>query len=642
MIQAALQRRPWAGAGLAALLAVALYGQTISHDFVYDDQMAIVANPAVQTADVALILTSNFWGPAEADRIATWRPAVTASFALDATLADVIGPGVQAAWMHAVNVLFLVGLCVAFWLLCRALGAGAGAATLGAMLLACHPAASESGAWLVARADLMVALFGMLYLRAHVLGRHGQAVGWLILAVASKETGLLLPFVAALWSLGRARRHNEALTLRPWLMAAGVIVAWLVGRWLIFGGLVGPAPTMVENPAVEAGGVQRVLAAVHVFGLGARLLGLPLWLSSDYGLDHFPAMQISHWTVIGGAVLIAGIGLGWRWWRRWPDGLVWWGLLAGPALLYSHVLTPLPTGFAERLWMLPLCGLCGALACGLGSADSAEERPWLRPRMLVAIGLILCLAGALRTAWRLPDWRDDTAVYTAMLRDAPRSYRGLVNGASILVERGDADAARRLLQAATRVHAATPRAWLSLAQVEIAAGQRDAALAALGEAGRVGGSTDKTAAVRCAWQVRWAPPDVALKTCEKAARPGSRGLDGERLMYLAMAKDKAGDAAAARAGMEAALNAFPGHRVPFIARLNAGVLFARQQHWARAQDELELAVAGQPANPAARAMLQAVCERHMVSLQDKAGADAVRQRNRAVRCVTELGRQGDS
>ncbi len=210
------------GAALAALLAMALYAPTLGHDFVYDDHLAIVANPAVQTGAPALIVTSNFWGPTEADRIATWRPAVTATFAADVALADALAPGHSAAWMHGLNVLIFAALCAALWSLCHALGASPGAATAAALLLAFHPAASEACVWLVARADLMLALFGLLYLRAHVRDRHGAALGWLALALLSKETALVLPAVAALWKVARARHGGERLNWRPW---AGVAVA---------------------------------------------------------------------------------------------------------------------------------------------------------------------------------------------------------------------------------------------------------------------------------------------------------------------------------------------------------------------------------------------------------------------------------
>ncbi len=607
MIEATLDARPWTGAALAALIAVVLYAPGVGHDYVYDDHLAIATNPAVQDGDAQLIATSNFWGPAEADRIATWRPAVTATFAVDAALARVVIPHRPAAWMHAVNVLLFGALCVALWALVLALGGSAGSAAAAALLLACHPAASEATAWLVARADLMLALFGLLYLRAHVRGRHGVALAWLVLALLSKESALVLPVIAALWSTIQTRRLGKSVTWRPWVGSVLVCAVWLAGRLLIFGSLAGPEATVVENPLIEADLAGRGLGALHVFALGGRLLFAPLWLSSDYGLDHFPQLEFGVWSAAGAMVVALMALFAWRWWRTWPEGAIWWGLLAGPALLYSHLLTPLPTGFAERLWLLPACGFCGALACVVArpAATQSESRALPAQTWLVLL-LLVCLAGALRISWRLPDWQDDAAVYTAMVRDAPRSYRGLVNSAAILVERGDVEGARAHLGSATRIHAESPRAWLSLAQVEIAAGQRQGAAAALQKAEWAGGRSDKSLAVRCAWQVRWARPDQALATCERAAKAGNRPPDGERLMYLAMAYDKSGDAQAALDGMDKALVSFAGGRVPFVAHLNAGILFARQRRWQRAQDELERAVAMQPTNDAAKAALRTV------------------------------------
>ena len=379
------------------------------------------------------------------------------------------------------------------------------------------------------------------------------------------------------------------------------------------------------------------MAAANVFGLGARLLVLPVQLSSDYGLDHFPPLTPNIWSLLGILAIGGGGLLVWRW-RHWSAGLLWLGLIAAPAALHSQLLVALPTAFAERLWLLPTAGLCGALAmAGSTLAARTNHRPQIK-RLLTLALLLACALGVWRVSARLPDWRDDGAVYMAMVRDAPRSYRGLLNSAAIEVERGNAKDARAHLQTATAIHPPGPMAWLSLAQVEIADGQRDAGRAALEQAEQVGGKTDRSEAVRCAWQIRWASAADALATCQRAARPGRRGLDGERLMYLAMARDKAGENEAAAKGMAAALATFPEGRVPFIAWLNAGILFARQRKWAPAQRYLEQATASQPANGVALKALLAVCERHLLALEGRTDPEGEQLRHGAIRCITHGAR----
>src|SRR5256886_15106720 len=76
-----------------------------------------------------------------------------------------------------------------------------------------------------------------------------------------------------------------------------------------------------------------------------------------------------------------------------------------------------PAGFyvAERTLYLPSAGLV------LAASAALSRLPPERMRLVVAV---LCLLGGVRTALRVPTWRDDNAVTLSILEDSPDSYGG--------------------------------------------------------------------------------------------------------------------------------------------------------------------------------------------------------------------------
>jgi len=90
------------------------------------------------------------------------------------------------------------------------------------------------------------------------------------------------------------------------------------------------------------------------------------------------------------------------------------GWIAIAYLPISNLIVPHGVVMAERLLYLPSVGL--ALATG-----AALDR---LPRQRFALALVvLVTAGAIRSALRVPVWRDNRTAALAMIRDAPLSYR---------------------------------------------------------------------------------------------------------------------------------------------------------------------------------------------------------------------------
>ena len=425
---------PWPAhlAALAALAAVTALTWATAPDagFVRDAWGIIVGNPFVQTAswdNVRALLTHDYTAPLRVSGL--YRPVTMLSYLVDWSI---LGHGARPAGYIAENV-FLHFVCAALvyglvWRLCRrrwpALVAGA--------LFAVHPIATEAVTNVVGRADLLATfgVLGGLHCYAGATGARGVArVGWAAglaaaatLAFFSKENGIVLVAVIALWDLAGAG-------LRPRLEHAvvlGVLAVYLGARWLVAQGALPPADVdPLDNPIVAAGFWSGRLTAAWVL---VRLLALLVWpatLSADYSNRQIPVVELPPASVADWGALAAAIGivcLPWAllWLRRRHRAAFFLAAFAAVALVpTSNLIRPIGSIMAERFAYLPLAGLAG-LAALLAAGVAASGR---RRVAMSALVLVVLAAGAVRTVVRNRDWRDDLTLWTVALQTAPASAR---------------------------------------------------------------------------------------------------------------------------------------------------------------------------------------------------------------------------
>ena len=366
--------RRWILPVLPLALAWSLYAPVLDFGLVYDDHDAIEANTAVTSCDLLALWTTPFWGRGEADRVATWRPLTSLTFAVERQIGLLIGhwsdgaatpqPAITgdhkaiAIALHAGNLFALLATIAALWWLLSTLGGNLGVRLTATVLFAVHPLLTEAVAFTVARADLQSACLGMLFLGAWIRDWPIRAAFFFAGALWTKDSAVVLLAIALAWSWSAARMPDATtperqVVRRQWIGAACVLCLWFAARIAVLGSLTGAPATVVENPVVAADAVGRLLAALIVAGLaGPRLLFSTEW-SSDYGLAHFPTIAAGSTAAVGWLVWCTlGVGL---WLARWrsPRIVLWVAAIAAPLLLFSHLLTPLPTAFAERVWVLP-------------------------------------------------------------------------------------------------------------------------------------------------------------------------------------------------------------------------------------------------------------------------------------------------
>jgi hypothetical protein len=395
---------------VVALCAVVVHVGALWNRWAFDDVYIIQLNPLVHSpAGLWRAFGQPYWPPDFGG--AMYRPLVIASFALDWITQSV-------HWFHVVNLAWHAGASVVVAALARR-WSGTPAALVAGLLFAVHPVHVEAVANVVGRNELMAALFTLLGVYAALVR---QSVGWSALALAggllSKENAAVGPaLIAWAWIVGATPRPSTRGRLLAFVGSwVALAVAYGAIRWAVlhpYARFQSTAPVFVFRDAVTVR-----LTAVAALADVARLLVFPLTLRVDYSPDERTAVTAPFdgrfaLGLVAFAAWAGLLALAWRRGRRIEAyGLGW---LAIAFLPVANLLFPTGVLVAERTLYLPSAGLALALGAWM------RELPARRFRVLLGI---LVVAGAARSALRVPVWRNDLTATLSIFNDSPRSYRG--------------------------------------------------------------------------------------------------------------------------------------------------------------------------------------------------------------------------
>ena len=444
---------------VVAACAVVVYVGVLWNRWALDDIPIIYYNPLVHSlSGIWRGFVAPYWPRDLGGQL--YRPLTIASYALDWRIGHV-------AWFHAMNLLWHAAVSVMVAVLMRR-WSGERAALVSGLLFAVHPVHVEAVANIVGRAELMAALFVLLAVYAAL---ERDSVGWSVAALAagllSKENAAVVPgLIVWGWMLGfrRPSRRRMLGYLLSWIVVAA---AYGVTRQTILNPL-----ARIENIApvfVGAAPGEIRLTAVAAFADLARLLLFPLTLRVDYspGERTLVTSPLDPRFALGLLCLAAWgalVALAWRRGRRVEAfGLGW---IAIALLPVANLVFPVGFLVAERTLYLPSVGL--ALAVGAWIKD-------LAPRRLRVAVAALVLAAGLRTALRVPVWRDATSVILSELEDSPRSYDGPARMVGVYLSGGRPDKAIAAYRASTAIYDRYP--WVYIWGADAAFGSGRPALA---------------------------------------------------------------------------------------------------------------------------------------------------------------------
>ncbi len=437
-----------------ALTAIVVHLGALANGYALDDIPIIVRNPIIQDP-------AGFW---RAFALPYWpsfggnalRPLTVASYWADARIDG-------APWFHLINLLWHAGAAIAVTALARR-WTSLEAALAAGLLFAVHPVHVEAIANIVGRAELMATLFACFAVYAALVR---QSVGWsaaaLVGGLLSKETAAVVPgLVGWAWVIGihRPTRRTATAFVATW---AVIGIAYALMRWAVlqpYGRFISIAPVFEGENAITIR-----LTAVAALADVLRLLVFPLHLRADYSPMERTAVQspLDPRFLLGLACLALWASLlvlTWR--RRRTVELLGLGWIAIALLPVANLLFPVGILVAERTLYLPSVGLVIAVGTALCRLPLRRWGPILG---------VLVLAGAVRSAVRVPVWRSDERLALSILEDAPDSYIGPVQVADHIERRGELRKALSYLRIAISLYQGDPRPFYAAADVAHSLGQ---------------------------------------------------------------------------------------------------------------------------------------------------------------------------
>ena len=512
------RRRMLLATCLCFLVPLLLYLPTLRYGFVYDDLPLVVRNEAIRSLSAALgYFQHDFdaytrgWEGVQSNY---YRPVTFLVMALVQPWA-----GDDPARWHAIVIVLNAAIGALAFHVLRAHRLSLTRSIFAALLFSLHPLHVHSAAWVTGLHDVLAGVF--------VLAGYWALVRWLdtdgptdtppptrfapvvfaiclILGLLSKESSLALAMLAVLlaamsaWQ--RPRLHRRAAAVAA--VTVAISAAYLVLRAEILGGFTRPFPTAPDWPQALAS-----IAPLCWAYLKAWVIPIDLSLFSSFR----PVAQGSGSLLLAwsGAALMAGAALvlGWRR-RAWAYPLLFGACLLAP-YLNLRVLNP-EWALMHRYFYLP--GLALAWMIALLPVPSRLLRP------AQAIGAAMLILLAIGSLHDMRAYRDESAFWAKAVEKDPTSSAAWTEQGRLLLERGDVMSARDALQRALQINpdyllpwlrlgnlafsqreygvaaqhyrAATvrgpdyPPAWRNLPTALMAAGQRDAALAAADEAMR--------------------------------------------------------------------------------------------------------------------------------------------------------------
>jgi protein O-mannosyl-transferase len=450
------------------VITLAVFGQTVSHDFVnFDDDLYVYDAPNIKAGITINGIALAFTRP----HARNWHPLTTISHMLDCQLW-----GLNAGGHHTTNVVLHT---IAVLLLFRVLQQMTGAlwkSAIVAALFAVHPLHVESVAWISERKDVLSALLFFLMLGAYVRYVRAPSI-WRYLLVAvllaaglmSKPMLVSAPVILLLldyWPLDRIKSRASEVRLSArgslktrdsrsdvhnnwsvvsrliiekiplFLLSAGsCIITFIVQKGAV--GAIPPLPWLwrAENAATS-----------YVLYIWQTLWPARLTVFYPHPNNTLPIWQIILALTLVGAVTMTAIVMR----RRCSylfTGWLWYVVMLLPVIGLVQVGEQ---GHADRYTYLPHVGLF--LLAVWGIADVMGNR---RSMSHIAIGAAIAVIFALACEAFIQTryWRNSDTLWTHALAVTSDNDFAHNNLAYLLADRGELDDAISHFEDAARIRA---------------------------------------------------------------------------------------------------------------------------------------------------------------------------------------------
>jgi len=456
--------------------SLAIYINSLSGDFIWDDIEQIVDNPVIKDiGNIPSFFTSDLWRLISNPTIGSYyyRPFFLLSLAVDYNLWELNPFG-----YHITNLVLHTLASFLIYQIGRRLFLKSTPAFLGSMLFAVHPVHVESIAWISGRTDPMAAVFFLLSFYFYILFRDGKGFIMLILSLVayffsllSKEIGITLPLLLLVYELSFKPPLAISLKLSKVIHSNKIRLLQIIGIYLVISfmylyiraAVLGEAiGEFSASPPIE----KRIYTSFGVILDYLRIMVLPVNLKLLYDV---PLREsIFDWQVIFSLLLLAAVFIAtlltYRKDKMVFFAAVWFFITILPV---SNIVPLRPTMMAERYLYIPSVGIC--LLGGLILYRVYQAGSLLSPHLKVLMFLIFIILSAM-TFQRNKLWKDEATYFTKMVEDAPQNTYAHHNLGDAYRKTGNVDKAIKEWEMAIQLYPLHPEANNSLANVALMQG----------------------------------------------------------------------------------------------------------------------------------------------------------------------------
>jgi len=417
-----LQKIDYRWPTLIAIIAFALYANTITHDYALDDWGAITNNQFVQEGfkGIPQLLKVDLWHFGNLT-LGYYRPLSLITFAIEHELFD-NSPHIS----HFINILLFsfTGFMLCLLLMELFSGYNTSFAFLISLLFIAHPIHTEVVANLKSRDELMsfLGVVSVLF----IMFRYSEStkkkyfIASLViyyLAMLSKETAMtgvvLLP--ATLYFF---KQKNIPESIKKAVPFALAVLLYYFQKYKMMGTLTGQVPNDIVNyPYINT----KISSSLIIFSHCIKLLFLPHPLMYDYSYNQIPIGTWSNPLTWVGLLLFVVLGFyavhGIIRKTVWGFATVFFFVTFIPAIGFVLIRGGI---MAERFLYSASLGFCIALIYFLAKllkidfTDKELQLPvWMKKNLkLVSIVTIVFLAYSFKTIDRNKAWKDNFTLFS--------------------------------------------------------------------------------------------------------------------------------------------------------------------------------------------------------------------------------------
>lgn len=443
-----------------ALFCLVLYINSLSGEFVWDDQSFVVDNPAIKhLTNLPSFFTDYKTGATKELSSDVYRPLTTFSYAL-----DFFFWGLNSFGYHLTNIILHSANSMLVFVLLMLLCGDFFAAFFGSLIFVSHPVQTEAVCWISGRSSVLFLLFYLLafifYIRAlREDKKYFFAVSliFFVLSLFSKEMAVTLPLVLMLYDLHFPLREKVKARISRYAAYFLLVFFYIILRITIVGkvgqfeGWGGPYTIFLTMSNVI---VDYVRILFFPFKLCAVGYYIPIVSSLKEGNT---IISLLLFFVVAGSLPFL-----FKKAKIFSFSIFFFFLTLLPVLN----IIPIKALEADRFLYLPSIGFCLLIASVASKYNARLNNNAAAKKsvLVIVLAALLLFLYSLRTSFRVEDWKDEVVLSKKTVDVSPSSAWALTTLAANLFERGKYVKAIEPLEKAIRLSPEYEIAHNALAQ----------------------------------------------------------------------------------------------------------------------------------------------------------------------------------